>query len=656
MAAGPSHEFLALQAALAGRFSLERELGRGGNGIVFLASDVALQRPVAIKLLPPAQADRADVRDRFLREARTAAHLSHPHIVPIHLVEQKDGLLFFVMGFVEGETLTQRVERAGPLAPEAAARLMQEMSWALGYAHGRGVVHRDVKPDNVMLERGSDRAVVMDFGIARRAATGTLSGPGELLGTVQFMSPEQAMGTDVDARSDLYSLGATIYYGLTGELTHEGPTIPAILMRLVSEPAPNVSDRVRGIPVALADAVNRCLRREAKDRFESGDALASTLAAAAPGRAPVPPEIRSFLRDQHVVGVIGFVTALIWFGVALMWTSGGLPRTFFPITSAIAAMVGLVCAGGLLGGMMNLVRAGYSWRETEGALAREAEDVAAEQRAARIWAARVSGGMRVGRAKRVGVTLFVATVAFYFVLGLRAYWRVPPAQRTQSDLLMVYFGLAYAVAGTVFLSPWGQRWSERLSAADPDKPLRIMKFTPLQLLRGRAGRMLFSIAERATRGVARLLGLGPAQRTAMAPSAATETLLLRRVDELVGALPEPVRERLAEAVGVATRLERAVAALRAREQRVSTFLAETPAGSPARRDFERARDEIQGAIARGNAALEELRLNLLKLNAGLVTAESITAELQSAREIGEAIDALLAGADSVRAMLKTPRS
>src|SRR5437588_7635068 len=199
---------LRLRDRLAGRYSIERELGRGGMGIVLLARDVALDRPVAIKLLPPHLATHPAERDRFLHEARTAAGLMHPNIVPIHLVEARGELLFFVMGFVDGETLRDRVQRAGPLPPRLAMKLLQEVAWALGYAHQRGVIHRDVKPDNIMIERATERAVVTDFGIAlgRRAAE---SAGGPVVGSARYMSPEQAFGQALDARSDLSSLGAT---------------------------------------------------------------------------------------------------------------------------------------------------------------------------------------------------------------------------------------------------------------------------------------------------------------------------------------------------------------------------------------------------------------------------------------------------------------
>src|SRR5262245_17284615 len=176
MAESSRAEFLALQETVAGRYFIERELGRGGMGVVYLARDVALDRPVAIKLLPPELAATSELRARFIREARTAAQLSHPHIVPIHAVEEHASIVFFVMSYIEGETLGERVRRAGPVGSSEATRIMQEVAWALAHAHARGIVHRDVKPDNILLEAESGRAMVTDFGIARASESRTPAG------------------------------------------------------------------------------------------------------------------------------------------------------------------------------------------------------------------------------------------------------------------------------------------------------------------------------------------------------------------------------------------------------------------------------------------------------------------------------------------------
>src|SRR5436853_2325975 len=184
----PDRLFLDFQAAVAGRYSLDRELGRGGMGVVYLARDVRLDRPVAIKLLPPSLAAHQDLRDRFIREARTAGRLSHPYIVPIHSVDEAGDFVFYVMAYVDGETLGQRVQARGPLPAHDATRILREVAWALAYAHAQGVIHRDIKPANIMLEGGGGRAMVMDFGIARLSNVTGETAVGEVLGTPEYMS------------------------------------------------------------------------------------------------------------------------------------------------------------------------------------------------------------------------------------------------------------------------------------------------------------------------------------------------------------------------------------------------------------------------------------------------------------------------------------
>ncbi len=162
------------------------------------------------------------------REARTAAKLSHPNIVPVYLVEENGDLVFFVMAYVGGESLGQRVRRAGPLVPSEVNRIVREVAWALEHAHAQGVIHRDVKPDNILLEQGSGRAIVTDFGIAHLAGADSMTSKGELIGTAHYLSPEQSMGELVDGQSDLYSLGISAFCALTGKPPFDAPNVPAI--------------------------------------------------------------------------------------------------------------------------------------------------------------------------------------------------------------------------------------------------------------------------------------------------------------------------------------------------------------------------------------------------------------------------------------------
>src|SRR2546422_3629039 len=206
----------ALQRALGGRYVLERRLGRGGMGLVYLAREPRLARRVAIKVLSPDRAVQPAARERFLREARTAAGLSHPNIVPIFAVDEAATLVFFVMAYVEGETLGQRIRTRGPLPPAEVARVLKQVARALAYAHDHGVVHRDVKPDNILLENPTGRVLVTDFGIARVGAGGGTPGPREVVGTAGVMSPEQASGGGGGRRCGLFFLCGGGYIAPSG--------------------------------------------------------------------------------------------------------------------------------------------------------------------------------------------------------------------------------------------------------------------------------------------------------------------------------------------------------------------------------------------------------------------------------------------------------
>jgi len=376
MASAQSTEILALQAAVAGRYSIERELGRGGMGIVLLARDVALDRLVAIKLLPPAlAADRAH-RARFLQEARTAAALSHPNIVPIHSVEEHGEFVFFVMAFVDGETLRQRVERAGPMTARQGMRLAQEVAWALSYAHDRGVVHRDVKPDNIMLETGSDRALVADFGIAQPANAGGHAGEAAVVGTARYMSPEQASGEPVDARSDLYSLGATCFYALTGRAPFEARTVPAILMKQVAEPAPPLQSLRPDIPPRVAVLIDRCLAKSPAERPQTGDEVVAAAGAARGRDLRAPPLVRSFVRNAEITTMVLLAAGAT--GISVQVTETGITSVNIgPGIIGLALLVQLVLVA------RRLLRDGYAFADIRAALLAEAQIQAEEAEIAR---------------------------------------------------------------------------------------------------------------------------------------------------------------------------------------------------------------------------------------------------------------------------------
>lgn len=353
-----SPELLALQRVVAGRYSIVRELGRGGMGVVFLARDVALERPVAIKLLPLEMAVLTEHRDRFVREARTAAALAHPHIVPIHAVEDRDGVVFFVMAFVDGETLAERVARTGPLSSADAMRVVQEVAWALAHAHARGVVHRDVKPENILLERGTGRALVTDFGIAWVGDGTHTSGAGKIVGTPRYMSPEQASGEAVTGRSDVYSLGAVAFFATTGRSPIDGTSAAAILTRKVMETSPSLATLRQDLPVRLVTAVDRCLARDPSMRWASAEELATALRSFGGSDAEIPPVVRAYLRDaDSVQSELG--TALIVGGTSVLMLGIVLASMS---DSGFAAGIARAIAFSLYGGITSAMAGLALWR------------------------------------------------------------------------------------------------------------------------------------------------------------------------------------------------------------------------------------------------------------------------------------------------------
>jgi len=266
---------------LSANYELESEVGRGGMGIVYCARDRRLKREIAIKVLPPELSFRADIRQRFLREAETAAQLNHPNIVPIYTVEEKDNLVYFVMAYIKGDNLGQRLQQHGPIAPVEVRRILREVADALAYAHNRNVIHRDIKPDNIIIDAETGRAMVTDFGIARAltdSGDSRLTATGMAIGTPAYMSPEQSAGDSaIDGRSDLYSLGVVGYQMLCGQPPFVANNTPSMLVKHLSERPIPVDERWPDLPQDLSRAVMMCLEKDPADRFPNAAAFAVAL-------------------------------------------------------------------------------------------------------------------------------------------------------------------------------------------------------------------------------------------------------------------------------------------------------------------------------------------------------------------------------------------
>ncbi len=245
---------------------------------MYLAREIALDRLVAIKVLPPEAAD-SESHERFRREAKTAARLTHPNIVPLFTFGEAHGVMYFVMGYVSGEPLSTKLKRKSKIEPEESRRILADVAAALHYAHGEGVVHRDIKPDNILIEDDSNKPMLTDFGIAKTLARGeTLTQVGATLGTPHYMSPEQAAGDrDIDGRSDLYSLGVVGYQMLSGRLPFEGESVRDVLVQHVTkEPVP-ISVLEPALPEDLARVIDQCMAKDSDERMSDGEAVHTAL-------------------------------------------------------------------------------------------------------------------------------------------------------------------------------------------------------------------------------------------------------------------------------------------------------------------------------------------------------------------------------------------
>jgi len=608
--------FIDFQSALAGRYSLERELGRGGMGVVYLAREVRLDRPVAIKLLPPSKTADPNLRERFLREARTAAKLSHPNIIPIHAVEEIGEFVFFAMAYVDGETLTERVRRRGPMAPSEAARVLRDVAWALAYAHGQGVIHRDVKPDNILLEQATGRVLVADFGIAGVVAGAGGLVAGEIVGTPEFMSPEQALGEAVDPRSDLYSLGIVGYFALSARLPFEAEKATDVLAKQVTEPAPPLAAASPGVPRRLAQAIDRCLAKDPAERPEGTAALAEQLSHALEQRRELPVALRAFVKHDARLdgsGVLLYPFAMLFAGpLAGLWTGS--------VAVGFATLVGgytLVPLAVLVNRARGLLKSGFDHGDLGVAFKAEMER-GREERAFGV-------GHKPSLFERL---LKVISAASFGALFLRALIAGGVSETGVFGAVLGTIGVASGFGMLVLLQRrrdvdsefWGRLWT------------------------GRLGRWLFGIA-RPFAGSKAL----PASLT----HRPTELSIGMAAEQLYETLPKETRRQLHDLPDVVHRLEDDAQRTRRRLEELQDALGGAKASSAdptigARHDriladLTAERELVQQRLADAVAALETIRMNLLRLHAGTGSVHSLTTDLGLAREVAKGIDLLLEG-------------
>ena len=303
-----------LREETAGDYEIERELARGGMGIVYVATEIQLRRRVAIKVLPPALTFGHGAIERFRREARTAAALDHPNIIPIHRVSAGGELLWYSMKLLEGRSLDALLKERKQLAFEETLAMLEQVADALDYAHQHGVIHRDIKPGNILLDdRG--RVTVTDFGIAKEIQETSLSASGHLLGTPDYMSPEQFLGTEVTGAADQYSLGVVAYQCLGRQVPFDAATAYELLNKHASEPPPPLANLRRDLPPYAYVAIDRALSKNPADRFASASDFVNALAGRAlTGGAPWSAPVRRGTRTKWGAGIASAAVAVsAWF-------------------------------------------------------------------------------------------------------------------------------------------------------------------------------------------------------------------------------------------------------------------------------------------------------------------------------------------------------
>ena len=629
--------FERLQDALAGTWSIERELGRGGMGTVYLARDVALDRPVAIKVLHPTLAADAEQRDRFLREARTGARLSHPHIVPIYAVEAQDDLVYFVMGLVDGESVGDRLRREGPLQSQEAERILREVAWALSYAHAMGVVHCDVTIENILLERQTGRAVLADFGIA---AAIDRDGEAPLLGTPSYIAPEVIQGAAATPASDLYALGVTGWTLLAGRTPHIADDTPTLLLKQLTELTPSLLQAAPGTSARVARAIEAAMAKDPAARPDGAAAWLMLLAGEGEREAvALAIPLRRWLSRWEMVRpfyALGMsVTAMLSIGsLAMFQTRLGIVRILdlgFILAALlpVAITVGTVHLGIEMATLRRLARDGFRHGDLVQALhrARQALARAGQKRPTLL-------GRVVNDIAWIALISYLLLAMFGSMLLAdwdRENWHLRGIQVQFFSSIMQYaYVIFWSGLGLNFLVPsfhlkpngWWARlrdgfWASRLGAG-------MLKLASI--------------------------GLGKSGDTEQTLHRPTELVLDLAIEELWQALPSRSRQELAELPKVARALSNRMG--ETRELRASLRHAKGTGSAEADALDARLAAREEGALV----ALERLRLALGRVGSAASMSGELTAKLHDARALEKELLVELGAHTGIKRLLRHART
>lgn len=607
-----------LQDALAGIWSIEREIGRGGMGVVYQARDVALDRPVAIKLLHPSLARNSTQRERFLVEARTGARLSHPHIVPVYAVEERTDFVYFVMALIDGESAGEKLRREGPMEAPEVERILRDIGWGLAYAHAMNLVHRDVTLDNILIERSTGRAVLADFGIASEIDQ---LDRGPLIGTPAYLAPEIIQGEPPTPQSDLYALGIAGWSMLAGRHPFIADDTPSLLLMHVTEVAPLVSKAAPRTPSRLTRAIQNALEKDPTVRAGSTEEWLESLGGAT-GMAALADPLRQWLgrweraKPFYALGMSVFamltaktaadlLNAVTYFGPYFL----GNWSAFFTmmINSGIKVLGGvlLIHAGLEVMALRRLAARGYGVKDIRLVLARNREEL------------RRSPPTPPSLLPRVVHDLGWLAGGLYVLLAvsiLKYLWLVMPTGYEYRPL----FYFIHSIGQWAYVAFW--------SALGFSFLMPVFRFTDDSLfIRARAWLWNSAFGVAALRLAAfRVVRADDASHTLHRP---TELVLDLAIEDLWRVLPVETRRGLGDIPALVEALRRRISAVRVTERLVDESSIER---TDAIRDMRLRLAERHHA---GVSALERIRLLLAQLGSAAAPLGEFTAQLEDARAV-----------------------